>query len=68
MPRSNHRLPYFHNKDNLDHHQGKSHSEEEYDDGHLETDVLEVWFAGCHHGNLLSRNIMPVSGGDLAVV
>jgi hypothetical protein len=65
MPRSNHRHPYFHHR-NHDQHKDKSHSEEEYDDGHLLTNVLEVWFSGCHCGNALSRCEMP--GTDVVVV
>ncbi|TFY82219.1 hypothetical protein EWM64_g1791 [Hericium alpestre] len=46
MPRSNHRgPPRPHN------HHGKvskTHLERDHDDGQWETDVLEVWFAGCH--------------------
>ncbi|KAA1467854.1 hypothetical protein DENSPDRAFT_833006 [Dentipellis sp. KUC8613] len=46
MARSNHRRRPAHD------HQGrkvsKRHLEREYDDGEWDTDVLEVWFAGCH--------------------
>jgi hypothetical protein len=28
-------------------------NEESYDGGRTETDVKEVWFAGCHRGNFL---------------
>jgi hypothetical protein len=46
MPPSNQRHPYFHKR--FPHHKSKMHSDgEEYDDGHT-TDVMEVWFAGCH--------------------
>jgi uncharacterized protein (DUF2235 family) len=45
MPRSN--LSRHHNK----YHEDKVLSDEEYDDGPTATDVLEVWFAGCHSGN-----------------
>lgn len=47
MPRSNQHHPHRH------HHDGKvssRHLEREYDDRITETDVLEVWFAGCHCG------------------
>jgi hypothetical protein len=49
MPLSNHRFPHYHRK-NHQHHKSKM-SEEDYDDGPTETDVREVWFAGCHCGN-----------------
>ncbi|THH20515.1 hypothetical protein EW146_g858 [Bondarzewia mesenterica] len=54
MPRSNQRHP------NHLHHNGKvsgKHLERVYDDGNRETDVLEVWFAGCH---------CDVGGGSVA--
>jgi hypothetical protein len=47
MPRSNHRHPHFHHRHH-DQLKDKANFEEEYDDGHHETDVLEVWFSGCH--------------------
>ena len=55
MPPSNQRHPYFHKR--FPHHKSKMHSDnEEYDDddddGHT-TDYKEVWFAGCHCGNVL---------------
>jgi uncharacterized protein (DUF2235 family) len=49
MPPSNSRFPHFHRKN---HHKSKS-NEEEYDAGQTKTDVKEVWFAGCHQGDLL---------------
>ena len=52
MPGSNQRFPHPHRK-NHQHHKSKREFEEEYDDGLRETDVREVWFAGCHCGNLL---------------
>jgi hypothetical protein len=54
MPRSNHRHPIFHDRHYHEHqheHKGKSQAEAAYDNGHTETDVEEVWFAGCHCGN-----------------
>jgi len=49
MPRSNHRHPIFHDRHyHQHHHRSKSQAEETYDYGHTETDVQEVWFAGCH--------------------
>lgn len=30
---------------------GSKHLERDYDQGAVETDVLEVWFAGCHTGS-----------------
>jgi uncharacterized protein (DUF2235 family) len=53
MPRSNQRHPYYdsshrHHRHHL--HQGEKQPEEEFDDRPWETDVLEVWFAGCHCG------------------
>ncbi|KAI0299806.1 hypothetical protein BC826DRAFT_993448 [Russula brevipes] len=52
MPRSNQRHPHYHSSHRRhDHHHKDSTSyEEEHSDTqtHTETDVLEVWFAGCH--------------------
>ncbi|KAF8481731.1 hypothetical protein DFH94DRAFT_732636 [Russula ochroleuca] len=48
MPRSNQRFPHYHRKNHQHHHKSRMHSDEEYDDGLTETNVLEVWFAGCH--------------------
>jgi len=51
MPRSNHRHPHFHRRHHNHHHKDKSSPEEEYerdDHDHVETNTLEVWFAGCH--------------------
>jgi uncharacterized protein (DUF2235 family) len=53
MPRSNQRFPHYHRKNHQHHHKSRMHSDEEYDDGLTETNVLEVWFAGCHCGNFL---------------
>lgn len=47
MPHSNHRFPHFHRKNHQHHHKNKL-NEEGYDDGPTETNVKEVWFAGCH--------------------
>jgi uncharacterized protein (DUF2235 family) len=47
MPWSNHRFPHYHRK-NHEHHQKSKSNDEEYDDCLHETDVEEVWFAGCH--------------------
>ncbi|KAF8491994.1 hypothetical protein F5888DRAFT_1619394 [Russula emetica] len=46
MPQSNHRFPHYHRKNHQHNH--KSKFNEEDDDGLTETDVKEVWFAGCH--------------------
>ena len=54
MPRSN--LSRYPNK----YHKDKVLPDEEYDDGHTETDVLEVWFAGCHSGNSSYLNVMDL--------
>ncbi|KAI0253206.1 hypothetical protein BJV78DRAFT_1123495 [Lactifluus subvellereus] len=49
MPRSNQRHPFYHSSyRHHHHHKGKKQAEEESDDRPWETDVLEVWFAGCH--------------------
>ncbi|KAI0253198.1 hypothetical protein BJV78DRAFT_1372674 [Lactifluus subvellereus] len=54
MPRSNQleRHPFYHSSHRHHHlhhhHKDKKQAEEEYDDRPWETDVLEVWFAGCH--------------------
>jgi uncharacterized protein (DUF2235 family) len=56
MPRSNHRHPHYHRKGH-DHHgddKAKLQAQVAYNQGHTETDVKEVWFAGCHCGNALS--------------
>ena len=50
MPRSNQRFPHYHRRNHQHKHKGRSH-DDEFDDRHSETDVLEVWFAGCHCGN-----------------
>jgi uncharacterized protein (DUF2235 family) len=50
MPRSNQRHPDYHRRH---YHKGKVQSDEEHDDEPAETDVLEVWFAGCHTGKFL---------------
>jgi hypothetical protein len=50
MPRSN-QCPWFSRRRNKHHKDSKMLSDEEYDDGPTATDVLEVWFAGCHSGN-----------------
>ncbi|KAI0308384.1 hypothetical protein B0F90DRAFT_1682382 [Multifurca ochricompacta] len=47
MPRSNQRHPHYHSGHKR-HHKDHKHTEEEFNDGPWETDVLEVWFAGCH--------------------
>jgi len=55
MPRSNHRHPHFHRRH--DHHRKvKSLCQKEYerDYDHVETDALEVWFAGSHCGKFAS--------------
>jgi hypothetical protein len=67
MPRSNHRHPMFHDRHyhQREHSKRKSQAEEAYDNGHTETDVQEVWFAGCHCGksySCLGVNIHGVSG------
>ena len=49
MPQSNHRFPHFHRKNHQHDHKSKF-NEEEYDDRQTETNVKEVWFAGCHCG------------------
>jgi hypothetical protein len=50
MPRSNQSswLSRCYNKHHHRCHKDKVLSDEEYDDGATATDVLEVWFAGCH--------------------
>ncbi|KAH9957552.1 hypothetical protein BGW80DRAFT_194412 [Lactifluus volemus] len=50
MPRSNQRHPFYRKTHpHVFHHdKSKTLNECDYDDGRLETDVLEVWFAGCH--------------------
>ncbi|KAH9960918.1 hypothetical protein BC827DRAFT_1206197 [Russula dissimulans] len=48
MPRSNHRHPHFHRHHHDHHHKGKSPGEKQYERDDVKTDVLEVWFAGCH--------------------
>ena len=55
MPRSNQRHPYFHRRSHHQHHKSKmqSESDDEHDEGLTETNVKEVWFAGCHCGNFL---------------
>jgi uncharacterized protein (DUF2235 family) len=52
MPRSNHRFPHYHRKNHQHHHKSKL-DDEVYDDEFKETNVKEVWFAGCHCGNFL---------------
>jgi uncharacterized protein (DUF2235 family) len=54
MPRSNQRFPHYHRRSHQHDHKGKA---QQYDDGLTETDVLEVWFAGCHCGNFLLVSI-----------
>ena|SRR6266702_1772280 len=50
MPRSNQRHPHYHGCHHR-HHDHKKEAEEEIDDGPgWETNVREVWFAGCHCG------------------
>ena len=39
---------------NIRSHKDKVLPEEVYDDDPTATDVLEVWFAGCHTGNFLA--------------
>ena len=39
-------------------HKDEMLSDEEYDDGPTGTDVLEVWFAGCHSGNSAYLNVI----------
>ena len=57
MPRSNRRHPRHYDQQ---HDEGKSQAEDAHDDGRPKTDVQEVWFAGCHCGNLSqSRSNMP---------
>ena len=58
MPRSNHRHPHYHRGGHHHDHTGKLQAKQYYDQGHTETDVKEVWFAGCHCGNVLSRSDM----------
>jgi hypothetical protein len=56
MPRSNQRHPHYRKLSSPScHHKDSSSYEEEHSDthAHTETDVLEVWFAGCHCGNFL---------------
>ncbi|KAH8987362.1 hypothetical protein EDB86DRAFT_2808911 [Lactarius hatsudake] len=50
MPRSNHRHPHYHSSHHRRHHDRdhKKNGEEDPEDGQWETDVREVWFAGCH--------------------
>jgi uncharacterized protein (DUF2235 family) len=50
MPRSNHRFPHYHRRNHEHHHHKAKSYDEVYDDGPTETDVKEVWFAGCHCG------------------
>jgi hypothetical protein len=53
MPRSNQRHPHYNGSHRRhSHHKDSSSYEEEHADthAHTETDVLEVWFAGCHCG------------------
>jgi uncharacterized protein (DUF2235 family) len=54
MPRSNHRHPHFHRHHHDHHHKGKSPGEKQYERDDVKTDVLEVWFAGCHCGTITS--------------
>jgi hypothetical protein len=46
MPRSNQRHPHYHSRHHHNHDNKKRFEEENH--GPLETDVREVWFAGCH--------------------
>jgi uncharacterized protein (DUF2235 family) len=52
MPRSNQRHPFYRKTHPhlFPHYQSEAQNEDDYDDGRWETDVLEVWFAGCHSG------------------
>ncbi|KAI9455939.1 hypothetical protein BJY52DRAFT_1384548 [Lactarius psammicola] len=48
MPRSNQRHPHYHSSHHRQ-HDHKKHGEDETNEGVAwETDVREVWFAGCH--------------------
>jgi hypothetical protein len=60
MPLSNqcHWLSRCYNKHYQRRHKDKALSDEEYDDGPTATDVLEVWFAGCHSGNSACLNVI----------
>jgi uncharacterized protein (DUF2235 family) len=59
LPRSNQRHPFyrkthphlFHN------YQSTAQNKGDYDDGRWETNVLEVWFAGCHAGTSCLSNV-----------
>ena len=53
MPQSNqcHWRSRLQNMHRHDRQKDKVLHDEEYDDGPTATDVLEVWFAGCHSGN-----------------
>ncbi|KAH9170531.1 hypothetical protein EDB89DRAFT_2220675 [Lactarius sanguifluus] len=49
MPRSNHRHPHYHSSHHSHHDRDhKKNGEADPEDGQWETDVREVWFAGCH--------------------
>jgi Uncharacterized alpha/beta hydrolase domain (DUF2235) len=50
MPRSNQRHPFYRRSHPNHNHKSKKQIEQGYDDGKWETDVQEVWFAGCHRG------------------
>jgi hypothetical protein len=62
MPRSNqcHWLSRHNNKQHDRRHKDKVLSDEGYDDGPTvtATDILEVWFAGCHSGNSPCLNVI----------
>ena len=70
MPLSNqcHWRPHYHNR-----HHKKGSSDDKYDDGPTTTDVLEVWFAGCHSDNsfcldvisLVQHLLVDVGGGSV---
>ncbi|KAI9444606.1 hypothetical protein H4582DRAFT_2108483 [Lactarius indigo] len=49
MPRSNHRHPHYHSSHHRSHDRDhKKNGGEDPEEGQWETDVREVWFAGCH--------------------
>jgi len=66
MPRSNHRFPHYHRKNHQHHHKSKL-DDEAYDDAFKETDVKEVWFAGCHCRYFLFLSRGSVLGPDTAL-
>ena len=64
MPRSNQRHPHYHSSHNH-HRDNKKHFEEQDSEGLKETDVREVWFAGCHCGTC---NRLRHSASDFKIV